>query len=93
MPVTCCKVTFSNIVNYSGADSVSFSCRRSTNQYLVTFSDNGIPFDPVQAKLKKKEFEELDTGGMGIMLARMHSDDMLYHREDGRNELTLVFQI
>ncbi|MBQ4482572.1 MAG: hypothetical protein II966_04995 [Lachnospiraceae bacterium] len=57
-------------MNYSGADSVSFSCRRSTNQYLVTFSDNGIPFDPVQAKLKKKEFEELDTGGMGIMLAR-----------------------
>ena len=59
----------------------------------MTFSDNGIPFDPVNADIRKKEFEELDTGGMGIMLARENSKEMIYNRIDDRNVLTLSFEV
>jgi|GEM_PF-5628477 len=35
----------------------------------------------------------LDTGGMGIMLARNNSKEMIYSRVGGRNMLTLMFEI
>ena len=52
-----------------------------------------MPFDPVSAKVQSKEFEDLDTGGMGIMLARMYSRDMNYNRIGDRNYLVLKFDI
>ena len=93
MMILACEEIFANIVNYSGAENVRFSCERRGDVYLVTFSDNGIEFDPVKATVKNKEFEELDTGGMGIMLARNNSKEMIYNRVDGRNMLTLMFEI
>ncbi len=59
----------------------------------MTFSDNGIPFDPSTAAVADKDFEDLDTGGMGIKLARMYSNDMIYIRVKNRNMLTLKFEI
>lgn len=91
--ILACEEIFANIVSYSQADNVYFSCKRSRNIYSVTFSDNGIPFDPVNADIRKKEFEELDTGGMGIMLARENSKEMIYNRMDDRNVLTLSFEV
>lgn len=93
MMILACEEMFSNIVNYSGADNVRFSCERRGDTYSVTLSDNGVPFDPVKATVKDKEFEELDTGGMGIMLARNNSKEMIYSRVGGRNMLTLMFEI
>ena len=84
---------FANIISYSGADNVSFSCTRMGQVYSVTFSDNGVPFDPVNAYIYEKDFEELDTGGMGIKLAKMNSSDMVYACIDNRNVLTLKFDI
>lgn len=88
-----CEEVFVNIVSYSGADSVFFSFRRSMELFQVTFSDNGTPFDPINTKQRKKEFEEFDTGGMGIILAKAYSREMLYERNEDRNELTLIFDI
>lgn len=91
--ILACEEIFVNIISYSGADDVDFSCRIMGNEYSVTFTDNGVPFDPVAAEIKVKKFEELDTGGMGIKLARMNSDDMVYARRQNRNVLTLKFYI
>ena len=91
--ILACEEIFANIVSYSGADKVSFSCRMDSYTYTVVFSDNGVPFDPVGGELKEKDFEELDTGGMGIMIARMNSREMSYVRNDGWNILTMNFDI
>lgn len=88
-----CEEIFTNIISYSGADNLYYFIYRSGNIYTVTFSDNGIPFDPVNSSLPDKDFEELDTGGMGIKLARLNSKEMIYHRENGRNHLALKFEI
>ena len=82
---------FSNIVSYSKADQVSFSGRRCQDTLLVTFEDNGIPFDPLKVREECREFEALDQGGMGIMFARRNSRSMVYSRIDGRNVLLMVF--
>lgn len=49
--------------------------------------------DPVSADVREKDFEELNTGGMGIKLAKMYSNDMIYARTNGRNVLTMKFNI
>ncbi len=91
--ILACEEMFSNIVNYSGADNVRFSCERRGDVYSVTLSDNGVPFDPVKITVKDRAFEDLDAGGMGIMLARNNSKEMIYSRVGGRNMLTLMFEI
>ena len=91
--ILACEEIFANIVDYSGADDVSFSCERSGTTYSVMFFDNGIPFDPVKADIREKDFEELDTGGMGILIARRNTKEMTYNRIDDRNVLTLKFEV
>lgn len=89
--ILACEEIFSNIVSYSKADQVSFSGRRCQDAWLITFEDNGIPFDPVKVREECREFEELDQGGMGIMFARRNSRSMVYSRIDDRNVLMMVF--
>ncbi len=91
--ILACEEIFSNIVDHSGADQVLFSCERAGRDYSVTFSDNGVPFDPLRAAIRDREFEDLDQGGMGIRLARMYSREMDYLRDRDRNILTLSFEI
>ena len=89
--ILACEEIFTNIVNYSGADQIIFRGKRSGDSYLVTYIDNGAAFDPVEVRSKKKAFEELAFGGMGIMIARKNSRDMTYSRIDGRNVLLMEF--
>ncbi len=86
-----CEEIFTNIVNYSGAKEVSFYCERTEEIFAVSFFDDGMPFDPVTVNLRDKTFEELDTGGMGIKLARMNTKEMVYNRIDNTNQLVLRF--
>ncbi len=88
-----CEEIFSNIVNYSEARNVSFSCERIGNVYSVTFFDDGMPFDPVKTTVGKKDFDEMDKGGIGLMMARQNSREMIYNRIDDRNILTLKFEV
>lgn len=88
-----CEEIFTNIVNYSRAKEVSFYCERTEKLCAVTFFDDGVPFDPVNVNLRDKRFEELDTGGMGIKLARMNTKEMVYNRIDDTNQLVLRFEL
>ncbi|MBR3018217.1 MAG: SpoIIE family protein phosphatase [Clostridia bacterium] len=90
--VLACEEIFTNIINYSGADEIRFAGRRIGDTWLAAFTDNGAAFDPVTAEKEMPQFDDLDRGGMGIMLARMNSSDMVYSRIDGYNILTMVFE-
>ena len=89
--ILACEEIFTNIVNYSGTDQIIFSGRRAGDIYLVSFSDNGAAFNPVEARPEEKPFEELAFGGMGILIAREKTRDMVYSRIDGRNVLLMEF--
>lgn len=91
--ILACEEIFTNIVNYSGTDQIIFIARRSGETYLVCFSDNGAAFNPVEARPAEKPFEELAFGGMGIIIARENSRDMVYSRIDGRNVLLMEFDV
>jgi anti-sigma regulatory factor (Ser/Thr protein kinase) len=88
-----CDEALSNIVHYSGASELAFSCEKQGNTLCVLFSDNGIPFDPTAVQTEDKEFELLDSGGMGLNLIRQTVSSARYERRDGMNLFTLEFPL
>ena len=80
-----------NIVNYSGATMMELSAWQEDGSLYVSFTDDGIPFDPTQ-------HPEPDVtlpiamraiGGLGIHYIRKMSDGVAYRRQDGKNILTV----
>lgn len=63
----------------------------SDNGAVITFADEGAPFDP----LKRKDPDitlpgnKRPIGGLGIFLVKKSMDDMTYRYEGGRNILTI----
>ena len=87
---------FTNIASYAYANGVGqATVRLDVLQEPVcvqlTFTDNGVPFDP----LAKKDpdvtlsIEELQIGGLGIFMVKKLMDDVQYEYRDGENILTL----
>lgn len=59
---------------------------------LVVLSFGDIPFDPTLER-EEKEFESLDSGGMGIHMIHQSVSEMYYSYRNNRNEFTLVFEL
>lgn len=59
---------------------------------LITFSDNGAPFDPlsVPAPDLKQEIASRPIGGLGVHLVRSLIPQIRYERRNGRNCLFLI---
>ena len=88
-----CDEALANIVRYSGATELAFRCEKEGDTLCVSFADNGIPFDPTAEQAEDKEFETLDSGGMGLNLIRQTASSARYERKDGKNVFTMRFCI
>ncbi len=91
---------FINIANYAypqGTSTVdlTFHYRSNPRTVQLTFTDKGIPYDP----LKKRDpdvtlgAEERKAGGLGIYMVKQYMDNVSYRYEDGRNILTLTLAL
>ena len=87
----------SNIVYYAYPDredgmmKVAFSFDPTSNEAAITFIDEGVPFNPLNAPEPDiSKIEEGEEGGLGIMLVRKFSDKVLYEYADGQNILTII---
>ncbi|MGO5542326.1 ATP-binding protein [Blautia sp. HCP3S3_H10_1] len=85
-----CDEIFSNITNYSGAKWIQFCCIKNTDKVTITFTDNGIAFNPLESKIEK-DFEDFDLGGMGINLVKELCSHIDYSNIEGKNILSLEF--
>lgn len=89
-----CEEAFVNIVSYSGASYIKFSCSAGGGVLTVTLKDNGISFDPFAGESSaEKDFESFDKGGMGISLIKQIAEKTEWRFENGHNVLTLIFKI
>ena len=89
-----CDEAFSNIVSYSGAKNAFFACRREGEELTVRFRDDGVRFDPfAENAAPEKDFDELDSGGMGIRLIRQIASRYAWTYENGNNVLELTFKL
>jgi anti-sigma regulatory factor (Ser/Thr protein kinase) len=69
--------------------SIQLSIKRQGNDVLAVLSDNGIPFNPLEAAPPDLISDVVDrqVGGLGIHLVRNLVHSLRYERRDGRNYL------
>lgn len=87
-----CDEVFSNIVNYSGADLISVLYNKNDDKISIIFKDNGKKFDCLKA-MPKKDFDNFDKGGMGIIIVKKLCTDIVYNYINGENILELIFTL
>jgi anti-sigma regulatory factor (Ser/Thr protein kinase) len=88
---------FVNIASYAYGDEggevdVSLSISGNPPSATLTFTDAGIPHDPLATPDPDTTLsaERRKIGGLGIYLMRRNVDDAQYRYENGYNVLTLV---
>ena len=87
---------FVNIAHYaypsgSGEATIYIETDPSSKNAMITFEDEGVPYDP----LKKEDpditlsVEDRPIGGLGIFMVKKSMDDVSYEYSDGKNRLTI----
>lgn len=82
---------YSNIVKYSHATEIELTCGVADDMVYLTFSDNGIPYNPIEANEPDitLPMKERPIGGLGLHMVRKMMDYIDYKYEDDRNVFTV----
>ncbi|QIB69325.1 SpoIIE family protein phosphatase [Aminipila butyrica] len=82
---------FSNIVQYSGADSAVIRCLVNEEEVCISFEDNGKAYNPLDAEEPDitAPAEERKIGGLGILIVKKSMDTVEYSYSEGKNRLTV----
>ena len=86
---------YTNIVSYSKATNAEVSYNIENEKLHLTFSDNGIAYDPLQASEPDVTLsaEERQIGGLGIFIVKKMAESMEYTRENERNVLKITIAL
>ena len=87
---------FGNIAHYAynpeiGQVTVRVEVVEAPLSVIITFIDNGVPYDPV-AKANPDitlSAEEREIGGLGIYMVKKSMDEIAYEYKDGQNILRI----
>ena len=87
---------FGNIARYAyfpeiGQATVRFDVENNPLAVIITFIDNGVPFNPLNAPAPNLDNpEERREGGLGIFLVRRYSDRLQYEYTQKQNMLKII---
>lgn len=87
---------FSNIVHYAyhpgvGPATVCVEVLEEPLSVVITFIDQGIPYDPL-AKADPDvtlDAQDRDIGGLGIYIVKKNMNEITYEYKDGKNILRI----
>lgn len=87
---------FSNIAYYAynpeiGPATVRVEVVENPVSVLITFIDNGVPYDPLKEQDPDITLsaEDRKIGGLGIYMVKKSMDNVSYEYKDGQNILTI----
>ena len=87
---------FSNIAYYAynpdiGPATVRVEVVEDPMAVVITFIDNGVPYDPLAREDPDTTLsaEERDLGGLGIYMVKKSMDEVTYEYKDGQNILKI----
>ena len=91
----------SNIIRYAygsetGTVTVRVEAQEEPKALILTFLDQGAPFDPLAEErpdTTSLPARERPMGGLGLYLAKSLTDEIAYAYRDGRNVLTVHKEI
>ena len=85
-----------NIANYAynpevGPATIQVEVHEDPLEVVITFMDNGKPFDPLRKENPDITLsaDDREIGGLGIFLVKQTMDDVHYEYTDGRNILRI----
>ena len=86
---------YSNIVFYSKATSVKLECSVNDREIVLQMTDNGIPYNPLEAKEPDITLaaEEREIGGLGIFITKKMMDEFDYKFENNLNCVRLALHL
>ena len=87
---------FSNIANYAynpeiGKATVQFEVQKNPMAVIITFMDNGKPYDPLKREDPNVTLSvaERQIGGLGIFMVKKSMDSVEYEYKDNHNILKI----
>ena len=87
---------FGNIAHYAynpeiGKATVRVEVIEDPLAVVITFIDNGVPYDPLTKADPDTTLsvEERDIGGLGIYMVKKSMDEITYEYKDGQNILAI----
>jgi anti-sigma regulatory factor (Ser/Thr protein kinase) len=95
----CSSEVVTNIMTHActgvGDHKISLRLDAQPEGLALEIQDDGRPFDLRQIDPPKPPagLEDAKASGWGIPIIRHFSDELRYRRVDGRNQLTLIFQV
>ena len=86
---------YANIANYSGATLAKISYCIEGRQLSVTFADNGVAYNPLDAETPDITLsaDARKIGGLGIFMVKKLTNHVAYARTDDWNVLTLTLSL
>ncbi len=94
----CLEELFANIVRHGSADSsvspeVSIAIEAGAGFIRMTIEDDGAEFDVTRDKVCPitRSLQEVEPGGLGLLLIRTFSSKVSYQRNEGRNRVKIEF--
>ncbi len=90
----------SNVARYAyvrskGDITLSVEILDDPRRVVVTLTDSGIPYDPLQKEDPDVSLsaDERGIGGLGIFIVKRSMDELSYEYKDGKNVVTIVKKI
>ena len=87
---------FGNIAHYAyspevGTATVRVEVEEEPMAVVITFLDQGVPYDPLTAEDPDTTLsaDERKIGGLGIFMVKKSMDEIDYKYQDGQNILTI----
>ncbi len=87
---------FGNIAHYAyntevGSATVRVEVSEAPLAVIITFIDNGVPYDPLGKDDPDITLsaEEREIGGLGIYMVKQSMDEITYEYKDGQNILKI----
>ena len=87
---------FGNIAHYAyntevGSATVRVEVSEAPLAVIITFIDNGVPYDPLGRDDPDITLsaEEREIGGLGIYMVKQSMDEITYEYKDGQNILKI----
>ena len=89
----CMEELFLNAVQHGRANAVTVALSPASDGLCLEFSDDGAPFNPIVAPVRRIErrCDDFEIGGYGTGLLQRFARRMSYRRERGRNLVALEF--
>jgi serine/threonine-protein kinase RsbW/sigma-B regulation protein RsbU (phosphoserine phosphatase) len=91
-----CDELLNNVISYAYDDEreheINMSLALCEGRLAITISDDGKAFNPFRQEVPDTEIslEEREVGGLGVFLVRNVMDKVAYHRQTGKNVVTLL---